>query len=255
MREESMTDTRPGAQAAGGSTGEHLHRETVVSQVMDRIKELIASGQYRPGDRLPTEQEMAAWFGVGRSSIREAMKVFQHLGVVKSMAAKGTFVCDRASISGEAVTWALLLGSEDLLDVFQLRETIETRCFSHLARALAAGDSRSRETVERLQQEVDLMSRAALENDAAAVAEADYRFHGMIIEAGENELFQEVYGTLQSFMRLEIAKSYERMSSYNDVGRDHQEIVDVLRSAPPEEAIRRHAEHFRRTRGLLGMNG
>ncbi|MEE8440850.1 MAG: GntR family transcriptional regulator, partial [Spirochaetia bacterium] len=50
-----------------------ISRQTVVTQVMSRVKDLIASGQYQPGQRLPTEQELAQQFGVGRSSIREAM--------------------------------------------------------------------------------------------------------------------------------------------------------------------------------------
>jgi DNA-binding FadR family transcriptional regulator len=92
---------------------------------MNRLKDEIASGQYRPGDKLPTEQELAKRFGVGRSSIREAIKVFHHLGVVESRAAKGTFLRDRANISSEAITWALILGEDDLRDVVELREAIE----------------------------------------------------------------------------------------------------------------------------------
>ncbi|MCK4515895.1 MAG: FadR family transcriptional regulator, partial [Spirochaetaceae bacterium] len=52
-----------------------ISQQTVVAQVMSRVKDLIASGQYQPGQQLPTEQELAQQFGVGRSSIREAMKV------------------------------------------------------------------------------------------------------------------------------------------------------------------------------------
>ena len=68
---------------------------------MEKIKELIASGEYTTGGRLPTEQEMAERFGVGRSSIREAIKTFNYLGVLESKTAKGTFVCDSNSISSE----------------------------------------------------------------------------------------------------------------------------------------------------------
>jgi len=70
-------------------TQQPISQNTIVAQVMAHIKELIAGGKYRPGDRLPTEQELATLFGVGRSSIREAIKVFQHMGIVESKAAKG----------------------------------------------------------------------------------------------------------------------------------------------------------------------
>ena len=83
---------------------------------MEKIKELIASGEYTTGGRLPTEQEMAERFGVGRSSIREAIKTFNYLGVLESKTAKGTFVCDSNSISSETLTWAILLGTDALVE-------------------------------------------------------------------------------------------------------------------------------------------
>ena len=230
-----------------------IAQQTVVAQVMSRIKELIASDQYRPGDKLPTEQELSARFGVGRSSIREAMKVFQHLGVLESKAAKGTFVRDRANISLEAITWALLLGDDDLVDVFELREAIETICFRRLAEEAGAGSSKAMAIIESLKKEVDHMESASRRKDKKAVAEADYRFHELVISAGKNRLFIDVYHTLQAFMTEEISQSYESMPHLGDAATDHNEIVSVLESSSVDEAVVRHAAHFARTRRLLGL--
>ena len=81
-----------------------VKQKTVVDQVMDQIKELIASGEYKPGDKIPTEMELAKDFGLGRSSIREAIKIFNYLGVLESRAAIGTIVRERSQISTEALT-------------------------------------------------------------------------------------------------------------------------------------------------------
>ena len=232
-----------------------ISQQTVVTQVMSRIKDLIASDQYRPGDKLPTEQELAARFGVGRSSIREAMKVFQYLGVLESKTAKGTFIRDRANISLEAITWALLLGDDDLLDVFELREAIESICFRRLASGLAESSPKSRATLAALRKEVAVMEMAASDGDKASVAQADYRFHELIIAAGANRLFIDVYHTLQAFMTQEISKSYESMSQLIDAATDHAGILDVLEGSAVDEAVARHAAHFIRTRRLLGLRG
>ena len=69
-----------------------IRQQTVVTQVMGEMRNLIASGAYVPGDRIPTEKELAERFGVGRSSIREAIKIFNYLGILSSKAALGTFV-------------------------------------------------------------------------------------------------------------------------------------------------------------------
>lgn len=232
-----------------------ISQQTVVTQVMARIKDLIASDQYRPGDKLPTEQELAARFGVGRSSIREAMKVFQYLGVLESKAAKGTFIRDRASISHEAITWALLLGDDDLLDVFELREAIESICFRRLASELATANPKSRAILAALRDEVAAMEAAARDRDKLSVAQADYRFHELVIAAGANRLFVDVYRTLQAFMTQEISQSYESMPRLMDAATDHAEILDVLEKSSIEEAVERHAAHFVRTRRLLGVRG
>ena len=92
---------------------------------MDEIRNLIASGAYAPGDRIPTEKELAERFGIGRSSIREAIKIFNYLGVLHSKAALGTFVQERSSISSEALTWAMLLGRDELRDIIDMRGAVE----------------------------------------------------------------------------------------------------------------------------------
>lgn len=230
-----------------------ISKNTIVGQVMGRIKELIASGRYKPGDRLPTEQELATMFGVGRSSIREAIKVFQHLGVVDSKAAKGTFVQERANISLEAITWALLLGNDDIRDIYELREAIEWISFRRVADRLRREHPSGEETLRRLKLVVKDMYLAAEEDDREHMAKADYLFHQTIIEGGENRLFLDVYHTLQAFMTDAIMQTYERMESLRAVAEDHSNILEILETKGVDEAVTRHWQHFRRTRGLLGL--
>jgi DNA-binding FadR family transcriptional regulator len=82
---------------------ERIYQKTVVVQAMEKIRLLLTSGQYKPGDKIPTEHELIERFGIGRSSIREALKIFQHLGILKSQVSKGTFLCDKSRLSTEAI--------------------------------------------------------------------------------------------------------------------------------------------------------
>jgi GntR family transcriptional repressor for pyruvate dehydrogenase complex len=120
---------------------------------MDKIRELIASGRFKTGDRIPTEGELAEMLGIGRSSIREAIKVFNYLGVLDSQTAKGTFVCERSRISAEALTWSILLGQDDYYDL------IDTR----------GADER----LKILQAQIQRMRRAVEESGMEALANAD----------------------------------------------------------------------------------
>jgi DNA-binding FadR family transcriptional regulator len=217
------------------------------------MKDLFAAGNYRPGDRIPTELELSQLFGVGRSSIREAIKVFEHLGVLEAKAAKGTFVRDRANISAEAISWAVLLGNDDLRDVFHLRRVIEQSCFERLMHGYSEGDRSAEATVSALEEVVERMRRGAEGGDVDTVVEADYEFHRLVIDAGENRLFSEVYRTLHSFMRLEIQESHKGMPSLADAAEDHADMARAIRSLPPEGAISRHSAHFDRIQSLLAL--
>ncbi len=241
------------SKANGAEHFRTVSKRTVVSEVMRRMKDLFAAGNYGPGDRIPTELELSQLFGVGRSSIREAIKVFEHLGVLEAKAAKGTFVRDRANISAEAISWAVLLGNDDLLDVFRLREVIERSCFERLIHRYHENDAAVRSVFSELEEVVGRMRRAADSGDTDTVVEADYEFHRLVIDAGDNRLFSEVYRTLHSFMRLEIQESLKGMPSLSEAADDHADMVHAIRTLPPEGAISRHGAHFDRIRRLLDL--
>ena len=115
-----------------------VKQKTVVEQVMDQIKNLIASGQLKPHDRIPTETELAQMFGVGRSTVREAIKIFQYLGILEVSPRTGTVVGDYTNVSTEALTWSILLRKNDLYELVALREVIEQRALETLTARDAA---------------------------------------------------------------------------------------------------------------------
>src|SRR5665647_750365 len=68
--------------------------KSVVNQVLDKFKEALIYKELKPGDRLPSESELSSNLGVGKSSIREAIKMLQVVGVVESRQGEGTFICN-----------------------------------------------------------------------------------------------------------------------------------------------------------------
>ncbi|MFA6505221.1 MAG: FCD domain-containing protein, partial [Treponemataceae bacterium] len=230
---------------------ERIFQKTVVEQVMDRLKVLITSGTYKVGDKIPTEQELAERFGIGRSSIREAIKIFQHLGILESRVPKGTFLQPRSRISTEAITWALLLGDDDMWEIIELREIIEQRSFAHLMERRDTDTVGFQRTVDSLQNEVDKMGKAVHDQNLDALVQADLDFHSAIIRAGGNKLFTDILLTLNSFMREEIRKTFKEMDDLIDVSRDHQQILDRIKSDDIAKATERHNAHFGRIKRLL----
>ena len=207
-----------------------IKHKTVVEQVMEKIRKLIASGEFKAHDRLPTENELAVMFGTGRSSIREAIKVFNYLGVLESRAAKGTYVCSRSNISTEALTWSMLLGQDDYYELIDMRAAMELWSMVALTGKYGADPESVRETLQMLENQLSEM-RSAIENgNSASLARADYNFHCVIIDSGQNALFSSIYDILRSFMREEIEKSHKDFTDIQTIIQEHQLFIDAVKS-------------------------
>lgn len=222
---------------------EKVRQKTVVEQVMTKIKELIASGQFKAGDRLPSEHDLAESFGVGRSTIREAMKIFQHLGIVSSQVAKGTFVCDGSKVSTEALTWSLLLGTREMFDIVELREVLEHRCLIELVTKYAESPESIQECIDKLEGYVSLMERAMEQSDVESFIGHDYRFHEAIFESSHNPLFSSIYHTLKSFMMEEIDKSLNPDHLEKNYS-EHKDLLMAIKSGNPDSVEYAYRTHI-----------
>ncbi len=230
---------------------EKIRQRTVVRQVMEQLKALIASGVYHVNDKIPTEKELAEKFGIGRSSIREAIKIFEHLGILSAKTGKGTFICDRANISKEALTWSILLGEHDLFEMVELREALERAAISRLVQRVRSSPEEARPDVARLEKNIELLAAAVKYSDIPALVSADYNFHGAIIEGSGNSVFSAMYGTLQSFMHVEISKTLEGVSISDQEVDKHRLIFDAIREGSLERALAAFDAHMEHTRARL----
>ena len=222
-----------------------IRQKTVVAQVMEQIRNLIASGDYKPGDRFPTEFELAEMFGIGRSSIREAMKIFQHIGVLESKVPKGTFVADSSNISKESLTWSILLGNNDFYDLLEFRLVMEHQGLWYIM-VYHAGEAEFKDSiVAQLETEVQTMREAIQREDYTTRLEADYRFHKHIIGACDNDIFNAVYENLHAFLIEEIKRAQKDRSYIMKTPEHHQKLIDSIKSNDFDEASNEFRSHIR----------
>lgn len=220
------------------SEGQKIQRLTVVHQVMEQIRSMIASGEYQPGDRLPTEQQLAERFGLGRSTIREAIKIFNYLGILESRTARGTYICDRTSISAEALTWSVLLGTRELSELIEIRGALELWSILRFTEAVGRQEEGALQALEQLRRLVEKMRQAGSDRRDEGRIDADYEFHQIIIMVGGNSVFSSIYSTLRSFMKEEISRSQDKYPDPRVIAEEHQTIVDALGGGNPAEAER-----------------
>ena len=221
-----------------------VRQKTIVEQVMDQIKNLIASGQLKPHDKIPTETELAQMFGIGRSSVREAIKIFQYLGIVEASPRKGTFICDYTNISTEALTWSILLRKNDIYELIGLREVIEEHAIETLTGKVAADPDGTLQIIELLSGVIARMQLAVAASSIEDIVDSDYEFHHLIIGSCDNSLFSSIYETLRAFMQEEIRKTNLLDSARSDLVGEHQAILSGIASGDTARSLAAFGAHI-----------
>jgi GntR family transcriptional repressor for pyruvate dehydrogenase complex len=152
----------------------------VIDTAIDRIRELIASGELSPGDRLPPEAELAALVGVSRNSLREAVRALIQAKVLDVRRGDGTYVTSlepQLLMSGLSFVMELMQ-DRTVLDLFEVRRLLEPA-----ATGLAA--TRISDTaIEDLRGLLDAMRRTTTGEDLIA---QDVAFHRCVVQASGNE--------------------------------------------------------------------
>lgn len=230
---------------------EKISQKTVVDQVMEKIKQLIADGVYAPGDKIPAETELAAQFGIGRSSVREAIKIFNYLGVLQSRSSRGTIVSDRSTISSEILSWALLLGNDDKEELVELRGAIELWSLIRLTSLVKKNCDTSNPIIAGLVDEVATMEQAIKNKDEQLLKKADYDFHYQIIKGGDNQLFISLYEILRNFMMNEIEQTHMKYTMQMKIVEEHRELIDAITSGDLLQASLTYMAHIENIKSLL----
>jgi GntR family transcriptional repressor for pyruvate dehydrogenase complex len=165
---------------------EAIRRNTAPEMVVEQLLRKIKSGEIAPGSRLPSQRDLALSFGVGRSSIREALNALAVMGHLDVQQGRGTFVAQtppqEADSSLKKLKAALKAGS--LLDIVELREILECK-----AAELAADRIEARQLgqLKLILREMDENS-----NDYSRFFKADIEFHALLSEATANQIFCEM---------------------------------------------------------------
>lgn len=230
-----------------------IRRNTIAEQVMEKIRNMISSGEFKVGDTLPNESAMAERFGIGRSSLREAVKILDYIGVLNSSAGRATIVCNWENISSEALTWTSLLSEKDFHELMDFRYVIEQRCISRLTENFQASKKEAKDTVEEMENQIFRIRKAAEDKDGEVLVETDFQFHASIIGSSQNSMFSMVYTILRSFM---IDVTEKLLCQYQEplgIFLEHKKILDCIRTGNPQKAANAIYLHNEDTKKRIGM--
>lgn len=216
-----------------------IKRVNVGEQVLQQMKNMLISGEWKAGDRLPSENELAELFGISRITVRQALQKLNALGLLETRVGEGTFVREAGmdACLNELVP-AMYLGDWNDRQVIEYRLIIET------GSAYLAAQRATDEHIRKLERLLAQMEEAAEAKDNKRFAQKDLDFHNEIAVATGNPLLMKTNMILKGVLEYAMQKVIDRMQ-YAGLTY-HRKLIDAIRAHDAEGAQAIMREHITR---------
>jgi len=214
---------------------EPVQKNSIVVELTKKLLEYIFSGSIRPGEKLPTERKLQEALGVGRSSIREALKALTVLGIVEVRQGDGTYLkkLDSALLT-QSIEWGLLLGEKHMMDIIEARKEIELAIVKYAA---------LRRTEEELRELSTILERLKHSTPDDFV-EYDIAFHLKVADMAKNTALKGVLASIQSLLRTWIKCVIDAAGETSFSYLDHYNVYRAIAARDPQAAFEAMETHM-----------
>ena len=215
-----------------------ISKKKIYETISEQIENLILSGEWTEGMRIPTEDKLAEVFNVGRGSIREAITSLQMSGILVSSPGLGTYVANNAITCINNSHLAEILNDQE-----NLNELIEARFILEPELAALAALHSTPEDIEQMQKLVDLMSQG---KDKEEMSHYGHLFHIAISEICGNRILVNLYKSITEPIRKMRRAGFLTYELYQSDIPVHQSILDAIASGDAALAEERMRDHLRK---------
>ncbi|WP_141583863.1 FadR/GntR family transcriptional regulator [Actinomadura sp. WMMA1423] len=207
-----------------------LRPSPLVEQAAQRLRDQIAAGEWPVGTRLPGETTLAKDLGVGRSTVREALRALAGAGLVQARQGAGVFVV----ATEPAEDWPARLRRASVADVYEIREMLEVRA------AELAAERRTADDLAALDRALAARDEARADPAVEAFIDADIALHAAVIAAAHNPVLADLFAGFVPVLReglLDLAALVDVRASDAAHGRAaHAALVEAIRARDPAAA-------------------
>lgn len=205
-----------------------LKRKNLADEVAGRLQQLICSSQYSVGQQLPTEPELMQQFGVGRSTIREAVRLLVNAGLVRVQQGLGTFIISQQAM---AEPLAQRLHRAHYQDLNEVRLLLEVKI------AEKAAQNRTKEDLVKMRAFLKQRHEYAKANNIDACMQADINFHISIAEASKNEIMVDLYKTIAMHLKQSFSERFADTTSFLETQHLHKSLLQSIADKDPAQAL------------------
>ncbi len=195
-----------------------IKRKSLADEVVSLLRQKIADGVFAVGQKLPTEPELMALFGVGRSTIREAVRNLSHSGMVRVQQGLGTFV--EKQDASESLTDRFLRAKG--LELNEIRQLLELKI------AEKAALNRTDEDILKMVGYLDERRQMALANIPHKCIQADINFHLTIAVSSKSDMLLDLYKTIAQHMQSYFLELYIDTESFVQTQQMHESLLKSI---------------------------
>ena len=215
------------------------HRLSV--QVAEQLAAVIGKGKLKSGDKLPTEAQLVAQFGVSRTVVREALSRLKSLGLIESQQGSGIYVSQQNSFQPLNFDMKHAASREAVIQIVEVRRALEAEC------AALAATKRTASDIKAIQNALTRLDKAVARGEDG-VAE-DVQFHRAIATAAGNPFLISTLDYLAQFLRegtrVTRANEARREDFANAVRNEHLAIAQAIESGDSKQAHRAATLHMK----------
>jgi len=219
-------------------------RTKLTASTFEQLLSYVVRGSWKAGDRIPPERELCQQLGIARTSLREALKAMELVGMLDSRVGDGTFVCPRSEFLSRPLLWAFTgTDHEELQEIMEARTIIEENL------AGLAAKRGTPEQIEKIGQAVQLMRDSIARGDS--ILDADMAFHLAVSAAAQNGVLRNAVHLLRNLMRQWIYYKLLIPDIPETVLKRHVSIYRAIAARKPNAARNAMRFHLEETGKLV----
>ncbi|WNR45201.1 FadR/GntR family transcriptional regulator [Paenibacillus roseipurpureus] len=221
-----------------------LQKQNHYDEIAQQIKAMIVQGQLKMGDKLPSTKELSERFGVGRSTMREALSALKAMGLIEIRQGGACRVIRQSPAEVSLPEWtSLKMNRTTLLELMEVRQSLE------ISIAALAAKKRTQQDLAQLQLIMQDMENAIL--DDAEGERTDLAFHEQLVQATHNAIMVQTCDSIRNAMEMMIrdirrAELYANQEVAVQLLKEHKVIYEAIVNGDPvraTQAMREHLEH------------
>ncbi len=222
--------------------GEKIDRVSMVDQVFTRIKHMVINGTLQPGDRLPSENDLAAMLDVNRLTVRMALQKLSAVGVLETRVGSGTYVKEFSLEDLFSNFGDIIFSKTNKNDISELRQLIEVESSKRAAERATFEDKTVLKM--KLNEYLQCSKKIMRKNENSIAAEefcdfvkSDLAFHTQVCLSSHNGMFYEIFLLTEEMLRKNIAEEiHSRVFFEKEEFDNHTLIYDAILKGDSEKA-------------------